>query len=87
MLEKIIEKIMIRLYDGLDDYLQSILFKLKRDSLIYKVLNCIDDYIRNSMYDIDCLVSENYGIKGENMYEKSGENLSAQRIIHDLYEN
>jgi hypothetical protein len=60
---------------------------LRGSRIIYKVLYGIGDFIRGIMFKLDWYICEKNGIKGEDMYEKSVENLSAKRIICDIYEN
>jgi hypothetical protein len=38
------------------------------------VLNSFGDFIRTIMFKLDWFVTENMGIKGENMYDRSVEN-------------
>jgi hypothetical protein len=95
MIKKITLKVIIKLYDVLDDldnFIQSYEYKFKGARIVPKVFYEIGNLIRGIMFNLDSFLYGKYGDDfwedyGYDMYEKSVENLSAQRIIHNAPEN
>jgi hypothetical protein len=78
--------------DNLDDFIQIYEYKFRGARIIYKVFYGIGNFIRGIMFNLDSYLWKKYGDDfredyGDDMYEKSVENLSAKRIIRDIYEN